>query len=142
MNVGHPSNLARLIALYGGQMDEIGKISKMPDMKKLKFELVSASITDKETRKTIKGVYSEHKVILEPHGAVAYTAAQKYGKDKIVCLETAHPAKFPEIIREETGIDPKLPKSMEGLENKKENFCKLENDYEKFKQFLLKQLSL
>jgi len=138
MNVGHPSNLARLIALYGGQMDETGKINKIPDMKKIKEDMFATSITDSETRKTIKEVYDRYQVILEPHGAVAYAAAEKYEKNKIVCLETAHPAKFPEIIREETGIDPKLPESMKNLEKKKENFIKIENDYIKFKEFLLK----
>jgi len=138
MNVGHPSNLARLIALYGGQMDETGKINKMPNLEKMKKDLFAISVTDNETKNTIKETYKKYKVILEPHGAVGYNALlkSKIG-GLIVSLETAHPAKFPEIIREEIGIDLKLPKSMEGLEKKKEKFSKLGNDYEEFKEFLL-----
>ena len=138
MNVGHPSNLARLIALYGGQMDETGKINKMPNLEKMKKDLFAISVTDNETKNTIKETYKKYKVILEPHGAVGYNALlkSKIG-GLIVSLETAHPAKFPEIIREEIGIDPKLPKSMEGLEKKKEKFSELGNNYKEFKEFLL-----
>ncbi|MBD3350315.1 MAG: threonine synthase, partial [Candidatus Lokiarchaeota archaeon] len=60
MNVGHPSNLARLIDLYGGQMDELGNLNKKPDMKLLRKDIASISVSDEITKKTIKEVYETY----------------------------------------------------------------------------------
>ncbi len=118
MNVGHPSNLARIIALYGGVMDEKGIIHKSPDIERLKKEMYAVSITDVETRSTIEKVYKQHKIIIEPHGAVGWIGLQHYFADNppennpqqlTVTLETAHPAKFPVEIKEILAIDPELP---------------------------------
>jgi len=142
MNVGHPSNLARLIYLYGGQMDERGNIIKMPDMNKLRKDIFSVSISNSETMQTIKQVHEKYNLILEPHGAVSFAALQHYldeTKDThlAISLETAHPAKFPEDIKSLLKINPELPKSMQQLEGKKENYLTLNNNYNEFKTFLL-----
>jgi threonine synthase len=143
MNVGHPSNLARLIALYGGVMDEQGNISKQPDYDLMRKEIFSKSISDEQTRLTIKEVWEQHNVLLEPHGAVGWAGLQQYLKDYretedqlIVSLETAHPAKFPEEIKKILGIDPDLPESLKGLDEKEEFITPMDNDYESFKAFL------
>ncbi len=141
MNVGHPSNLARLIYLYKGQMDEKGNISRMPDMNKLIKDIFSISISNSETMQTIKQVYEKYKIILEPHGAVGFAALQHYltkTKDNhlAISLETAHPAKFPDDIKELLNIDPELPKSMQNLENKEEQYLTLPAEYDAFKNFL------
>jgi threonine synthase len=143
MNVGHPSNMSRLVAVYGGVMDEKGNISKMPDLELMNKEIFSISVSDAETEQTIKQAWEEHKLLLEPHGAVGWKGLTTYLKlnptenDSLcVSLETAHPAKFPEKIRELLNIDPKLPASLEGLDNKPEFVEKLENDYLSFKKFL------
>ncbi len=145
MNVGHPSNLARIISLYGGQMDENGNIHKSPDKDKLKKDMFAVSINDNETRETIKQVYYRHKIILEPHGAVGWAGLQHYFTDNpkdnypyqlSVMLETAHPAKFPQEINSILGIDPVLPASLLNLENKEEQMVNMENNYEGFKEFL------
>ena len=155
MNVGHPSNLARLIDLYGGQLydernskGEITKkgiLNKLPDMERLRKDFASYSITDGEVNATIKKFYSRYKKLLEPHGAVAWNALERYMKQNkenkssaAVCFETADPAKFPEKIKKILGVEPKIPKSMSGLQNKKENFEVISNDYFKFKEMLLK----
>ncbi len=54
MNVGHPSNLARLVAVYGGQMDETGAIHRQPDLAAMRRDLFSSSVSDDRTRATIK----------------------------------------------------------------------------------------
>jgi len=54
MNVGHPSNFARVIALFGGWMDESGIVREMPDMARLRKELWTVSIDDENTRRTIQ----------------------------------------------------------------------------------------
>lgn len=145
MNVGHPSNLSRLVALYGGVMDEKGLIHKEPDMDLMREELYAESVSDETTRQTIIDVYKRYKVLLEPHGAVAWKGLESWlGKNLLpasalcVSLETAHPAKFPEEIRQLLGFDPELPRSLQGLEEKEEQFDYLKHDYNMFKEYLTK----
>jgi len=78
MNVGHPSNLARLFSLYGGQMDEMGRVRKMPDLQAMHRDLYAVSVTDEETRRTIKEAYSRYGILLEPHGAVGWAGLLRY----------------------------------------------------------------
>jgi len=146
MNVGHPSNLARLVEMYGGFMDEKGKIIDRPDMDMMRKDIFPVSVTDEQTRETIREAYKNHKVVLEPHGAVGWKGLTDYlkfenltGDQLTVTLETAHPAKFPEEIREIIGIDPDLPDSLKGLENREEYIDRLKNDYQDFKNFLLEK---
>lgn len=147
MNVGHPSNMARIIDLYGGRMDEKGNILKEPDVKRLKTEMSAVSISDADTKTTIRKVYDSHKILLEPHGSVGWTGLQNYYKNTpaddnanqlSVTLETAHPAKFPQEINEILGIDPVLPPSLSSLDGKEEIMFPLKNDYAKFKEYLRK----
>jgi threonine synthase len=145
MNVGHPSNLARLVAMYGGQMDEQGVVHKQPDLELMNKEMFSISVTDQQTKECIKNAWDDHQLLLEPHGAVGWFGLKKFLQlypefDKAdqlcVSLETAHPAKFPEQIIQILGFDPKLPPSLEGLENKLEQFDQMDNSYGAFKQYL------
>jgi threonine synthase len=145
MNVGHPSNLARFVALYGGVMDEKGNISKMPDMEKIRSEIFAISVTDAETKQTIKSAWENYQLLLEPHGAVGWRGLEVFLQQNpefdnpqqlCVSLETAHPAKFPEQINEILNFDPELPPSLQGLEDKPEKYDTLENDYEAFKDYL------
>ena len=148
MNVGHPSNLARVVALYGGVMDELGTMHKPADMDLMRKELFSVSIPDEQTRETIRHAYQANKLMLEPHGAVGWAGLKEYFKanpdqdlrDQLcISLETAHPAKFPDEIQRLLGIVPTLPKSLEGLDGKKEIYEELPNNYPDFKEYLLKQ---
>ncbi|OIP26149.1 threonine synthase [bacterium CG2_30_54_10] len=143
MNVGHPSNLARLVDFYGGQMDEVGAIIKAPDMERIRADFFSVSVSDEATRKTIAEAHKDAGLLLEPHGAVAWNGLQSLfksgllGKDALaVSIETAHPAKFPEHIKKILGIDPVLPPSLQGIENRQESFLRMEADYAGFKNFL------
>ncbi|MCU0473599.1 MAG: threonine synthase [Bacteroidales bacterium] len=147
MNVGHPSNFARLIALYGGVMNEQGIILKSPDLERMRKDFSGFWVTDEETRETILSSYKKSGVLLEPHGAVAWKGLESYQKkfqsqnttnQSFISLETAHPAKFPEEIRKILGITPSLPLSLTELENKTEEYIELENNYEKLKEFILK----
>jgi threonine synthase len=146
MNVGHPSNLARLVALYGGVMDEKGQIHKQADLDLMREEIWSVSITDEETRKTIAETYRKDGVLLEPHGAVGWAGLLEFLKvfphfdtpnQLCVSLETAHPAKFPEEIEKILNIEPDLPPSLEGIDHLPEHIAHMENDYQAFKKFLL-----
>ena len=125
MNVGHPSNLARIIDVYGGHIDENGVIHKIPDMDGIKKDMFAVSVSDKETVETIKQVYSKYNVILEPHGAVAWKGVQEYMKQcpnektPIISFETADPAKFPDELNK-LGIYPEVPESMKKLDSREE----------------------
>jgi threonine synthase len=144
MNVGHPSNLARLVDIYGGMMDETGALRKPPNMAQMRRDLYAISIADDETRATIKSAYERYGTILEPHGAVGWAGLEAYaGKQAgsaeplAVSVETAHPAKFPEEIRALIGIDPEVPPSLAGLESRPEQFERMATSYELFRDWLL-----
>ncbi len=146
MNVGHPSNLARLVDAYGGQMDELGNLHENPDMEKMRRDIYAVSIDDSETRATIGAAHKDLGLMLEPHGAVGWAGLQRYlelnSEDKkftAISLETAHPAKFPEEIQAITGIEPLVPPSLEGLEDKTENYKEIDVNYSVFKSYLQKE---
>jgi threonine synthase len=141
MNVGHPSNLARFFDLYGGTVDRNGRVHVLPDLLAMRKNIFSVSVTDRQTRDTIKRVYERYGVVLEPHGAVGWRGLEDYlaatGDDALcVSLETAHPAKFPEAVEEVIGIEPELPQSMRDLEKKTGTPIRMDNDYEAFRTFL------
>jgi threonine synthase len=145
MNVGHPSNLARLVDLYGGIMDEKGEVHRQADLENMRREIFAVSITDSMTRQTIVETWNKCNVLLEPHGAVGFAGLKTFlaenenrsDKEQLcISLETAHPAKFPEEILSLLGFDPPLPESLKGLEEKKEQFGKMANDYHQFKTYL------
>ncbi|TFF84292.1 MAG: threonine synthase [Promethearchaeota archaeon] len=144
MNVGHPSNLARIVDLYGGHIDENGQIIKMPHLNSMRKNIVSYSISDTETRQMIVNFYDKFNQIIEPHGAVGWAALQKYrnrfpnsSKIKAINFETADPAKFPDEIHALVNIEPSIPKSFKEILNKKEHLNhEIINTYRDFKVFL------
>ena len=141
MNVGHPSNLARFFALYGGTVDRKGTVYRYPDRDAMRSHIFSVSISDQETRETIREVYSRYGIVLEPHGAVGWSGLEVYLErfgDFPLCvsLETAHPAKFPEEIKAMLGIIPELPQSMKDIDKRTGKALLLSCDYKLFKAFL------
>ena len=143
IEVNWPSNVRRLFQYYGGQLvegkdpdDETRKvISKLvlPNLRQLRQEIACYSVSDTESDERIQSFWKEGHIInymrngiprrvqstIEPHGAVAVDAGQKFraetGYDgKIVYLETAHSGKFPERIRA-MGIEPDLPEGLAKL---------------------------
>jgi len=146
MNVGHPSNFARVVDLYGGAMDEQGAVLAPPDLARMRAELYAVSVDDDETRRTIVEAYRRHRTVLEPHGAVGWAGLEHFLAEApaqagraAISLETAHPAKFPEEIRALIGVEPELPKSLVGLDRAKETYLEMESDYRAFKEFLTRE---
>lgn len=142
MNVGNPSNLARYFELYGGTIDKDGIVHKKPNIKEMAKNLYSVPISDKKTAKTIKETYKKYGIIVEPHGAVGIAALKEYrkiGKKTLaICIETADPAKFPEIIKKELKINPKIPDSLKLMYARKGCPIYMPNSYHDFKNYLLK----
>lgn len=152
MNVGHPSNLARLVDVYRGQMDEMGRVIEVPDLAALRRDLFAVSIGEDETRRTIRQAWEQHRLLLEPHGAVGWAGLERYLSDPrgaaldghggdsgplCVSLETAHPAKFPDEVRSLAGVEPELPPSLTGIEARAEDYPVMRASYEDFRDRLL-----
>jgi len=146
MNVGHPSNLARLFDLYGGHVDKDGRVYRVPDLRKMRESIFSVSISDAETVTTMRRLLKQDKILLEPHGAVAYAGLEKYEdqsghhrKISKIVLETAHPGKFAGVIRDHLGFEPEIPPSLKN-DSLKNKYAVLPNNYEIFKNYLLENL--
>lgn len=146
MNVGHPSNLARLVALYGGHLDEVGILHRAPDMEAMRRDLFSGSVSDETTCATIREAWEGHKLLLEPHGAVGwrglldYAATEPIDGVPVAVLETAHPAKFPEAIEATLGFSPEAPETLSRLDELAEDFDRLTPDYPAFRDYLRARL--
>ena len=145
MNVGHPSNFARLLDIYGGQMDETGKLHRPPDLEKMKQDIWAVSITDQETRDTIRSAWESHKLLLEPHGAVGWAGLNHFCRENSgngvikVSVETAHPAKFPDEIEALLSFTPEVPPSLADLDQKQESFLNISKEYDLFHQLLTRR---
>jgi len=147
MNVGHPSNLARFFDLYGGTVDRSGTVHRYPDINEMRRWIFSVSVTDEETKKTIRRAYDRYGILLEPHGAAGWRGLEVFLErcgDFSLCvsIETAHPAKFPDEIKDLLGISPELPESMKGIDQKKGKPIELSARYEEFKNYLKSRLKL
>jgi len=143
MNVGHPSNLARLVAVYGGRMDETGKIHQQPHLAAMRRDLFSSSVSDDRTRVALRAFWQKYQLLLEPHGAVAWQgfldwqAGEPLGNSPAVILETADPAKFPEEIEKMMNWSPDVPPAMAAAIEQPEDYDKMGTDYEVFKKYLM-----
>lgn len=129
MDVGDPSNFVRILELFHHQF------------KDLKNTLSSVSISDEETRQTIKEVYEKEKYLLDPHGAVAYRALQNYltedGHQKGYLLETAHPVKFYDVVEPVINEKIRIPESVKGILSKEKLSTTMEAGFDNLKAFLL-----
>jgi threonine synthase len=125
-------------------MDEGGAIHRAPDLTALRRDLFSSSVTDAQTRATIKEAWTRHRLLLEPHGAVGwrgfldYVAVEPLNGAPAAVLETAHPAKFPEEIEKALGFTPAVPPSLAALDGRPEDYDRMAVDYEKFREYLVK----
>jgi threonine synthase len=91
----------------------------------------AASVSDQETLGVIREVHEATGVLLDPHSAVGVSAARAVRRDPavpMVCLATAHPAKFPDAVEQATGIRPALPERLADLLDREERFDVLPAD--------------
>jgi len=143
MNVGHPSNLARLVSVYGGQMDETGKILRQPNLDAMRRDIFSSSISDERTVTGIRDFWNQFQLLLEPHGSVAWQGLQDWiaqeplGNTPAVIVETANPAKFPSEVQKVVGWEPDVPANMLASLKLPEDYDRMDADYEQFKSYLL-----
>ncbi len=141
MNVGHASNLPRIVSSYGGRMDEEGKMLFTPDMAAMARDIYSTSVSDSDTRLAMRRAFMDHGIVLEPHGAVAWEGLDRFleesgWKGKSVVFETMDPWKSPDEVRNAIGREPFMPQSMAGLEDAKEFYIRIRN-FGELKEILL-----
>lgn len=98
-----------------------------------------ARIDDDETLAVIAEVYARHGMLIDPHTAVGIGAARHCdvpGDGPVVCLATAHPAKFPDAVEQATGIRPALPAHLADLFDRPEKFDSLPNDLDAVRRYI------
>ena len=129
MDVGNPSNLARIREIYDN------------DVAKVNQEISAFSFDDDQTLKNIKNVYEKTGYIMDPHGSVANLGLKEFMKEGDftgVFLGTAHPAKFYETIENAIGIKPEFPDALKNNMNKESVSIDIDNTLDALKEFLLK----
>lgn len=128
MDVGTPSNFARILELYNHSHEGISS------------DMVGYRFSDQEIRETMKQVYEAEKYMLDPHGAVGYRALVADLKDGEtgVFLETAHPAKFTETVEAVLGMGTvDLPEKLAEFMKGEKLSIELPTNFESFKNYLL-----
>ncbi len=99
-------------------------------------DFLSESCNEQETLDIIKNNHEENNIILDPHTAVGVGAAKKLSFNDCVVLSTAHPCKFPDATNNAINKHEKLPKELQHVLDKKENFQVLKNNTNDVKNFI------
>lgn len=131
MDVGNPSNFYRLLALFGNEESL------------LRDKVRGYFYTNEQTRQAMRAVKRETGYIMDPHGAVAYLGLKDFmhkapGVFQGVFLETAHPGKFRNVVEETLELELALPERLQAFLQREKKSEKMANDYEAFKNYLLK----
>ena len=127
MDVGDPSNFARVLALYGGSHEAIAA------------EISGATYTNEQIGETVKQVYDETGYLLDPHGACGCRALMEGLKpgETGIFLETAHPAKFLQTVEGIIGTSVEIPAKLQAFMKGEKQSVELPKDFAPFKLFLL-----
>ena len=129
MDVGDPSNFVRILEIFNREFASLKKV------------LTSYSISDEETKTTIRNVYDRYHYLPDPHGAVGFLALEQYLEkhpgDKGIFLETAHPVKFYDAVEAETGKKVPLPDSVSRLLGKEKHSIKISPEFSQLKDYLM-----
>jgi threonine synthase len=129
MDVGDPSNFARVLALYQNSHEAICA------------EISGATYTDEQIRETVKKAYKETGYLLDPHGACGYRALEEGLQEGEVgvFLETAHPAKFLETVEGIIGDKVEIPAKLQEFMKGTKQSIEMSKDFESFKAYLMKE---
>ena len=127
MDVGDPSNFARIYDLYGGSHEKVTSL------------ISGATYSDEQIRETVLACYKQTGYILDPHGSCGYRALQeglKDGEYGVFC-ETAHPAKFKETVDSITKGDVEIPEGLAAFMRGKKESVPMSKEFNDFKAFLM-----
>jgi threonine synthase len=129
MDVGNPSNFARMLDLYGSTWNNMAAVVK------------GYAYNDEATKQAMQEIQTKYNYTLDPHGAVGYLALKEYQKttDAVgIILETAHPAKFLDDVESILNKKIHIPERLESLKDKKKEAILRGIDFESFKDWLMK----
>ncbi len=132
MDVGDPSNFARIRHLYSGGGDPLNSLRR---------DLAGRSFDDEATRRAMREVHENRGYLLDPHTAVGYLGLKEeleaQGGGTGVVLATAHPAKFADVIRDAVGIEPPLPPALERCADLPERIVEISVDEKALREVLV-----
>ena len=137
MDVGDPSNFARILNLYSGN----GSLSPAETHQRITSLISGATYSDEQIADTMRQCYKETGYILDPHGACGYQALKdnlRPGEVGVFC-ETAHPAKFKEKVDSILGTDIEIPDRLAAFMKGQKQSVAMSKDFEDFKEYLMKQ---
>ena len=140
MDVGDPSNFARIIDLYS-RNEEGGTRNEEATHERITSLISGATYTDEQIKATMKDCYKRTGYILDPHGACGYQALKdglKTGEIGVFC-ETAHPAKFKEKVDAIDNIDVEIPERLAAFMKGTKQSVQMSKDFADFKAFLMQQ---
>ncbi len=128
MDVGNPSNFVRMESMYSG------------NPKSLLNDIKGFSFTNEQTKEIMKRVYSAHGYILDPHGAIGFGAMEQmlklYPAAQGFFLETAHPAKFKDVVDDTLQLDIPIPEQLHHFMTRNKVSLKLPAEYDALRSFL------
>ena len=127
MDVGNPSNFARILDLYKGDYNAIVN------------DIDGEAYTDEQIRETVQKTFEETGYLLDPHGACGYRALAENLKpgETGVFLETAHPAKFLQTVESIIGMKVAIPEKLQAFMKRKKQSIPLSKDFYSFKSYLM-----
>ena len=134
MDVGNPSNFARLMDLYDHDFERLSK------------DIAGYSFSDSDTKEAMKAVLGKCGYVMDPHGAVGYCGLKKYfaghhdAGSTGIFLETAHPGKFLEVVEETLGRSIELPPALSAFLKGKKQTIAASADFADFKRVFIKTL--
>ena len=137
MDVGDPSNFARIINLYSLN----NKLTNEATHHRITNLISGATYSDEQIKETMRQCYADTGYILDPHGACGYQALMdglQEGEVGVFC-ETAHPAKFKEKVDDILGIDVEIPDRLAAFMKGQKQSVPMSKDFKDFKDYLMKQ---
>ncbi len=127
MDVGNPSNFARMLDLHPSHSDMIEHIS-------------GYFYSDEEDSEAMKTAYNSFNYILDPHGGLGFAAIEEHGlksHETGIFLHTAHPAKFSDVVEQVIGTEAPYPEQLSSVFQKESHYEMMEKDYASLREILL-----
>jgi len=130
MDVGNPSNFARIVDLYDN------------DLQAIRRDIWGCSFSDEETLRLMHDVEQRHGYVLDPHTAVGVLGWQSFAKQnqsrtRGIVLATAHPAKFAETVARAIGVPPEMPERLAAFLDRPKKSIPFPNRFSELQEFLL-----
>lgn len=137
MDVGDPSNFARVVDLYGGK----GLEGAADAHDAIAADISGATYTDEQIADTMRRVWQEHRYLLDPHGACGFRALEEGLRDGEtgIFLETAHPAKFKDTVEKIIGGPVEIPAKLQAFMQGRKQSVPMTRAFEDFKHYLLEK---